>query len=352
MQKHYDYEIMSENKVIAKWENNELIVFNQALLPLYLKRVSNADMWLATRAVDSHRAHSRLLKKALRLSEKDDVSTVMRANGATITDTYWIRPIGSELKYEDVSFSYDYISMRIANIALNGSYSAFNYVASKPSPNVAELTNVGSFEKCWKMIDGKWWLYKQANQRERFSEVFIYRLCKELDINAAVYEAGDNYIKSLDFTDGAKVNFEPAISFMGENEDYFDVIDRLNELCKGAVPDYIKMLFIDTITANPDRHTGNFGLLRNKNTGKILGLAPCFDHNMALISRGYPGNPKASDLLITLLNDVLEKYPKYKKYIPNLTREIVLKVIKDVNMKVKSDVVADMIMSRYSMIKK
>lgn len=72
-----DYYIMSDDTTVAKWENNELTVINTSLLPLYLKRVHNADMWLETRAIDSHRANSRLLKKALRLKEKDDISTVL-----------------------------------------------------------------------------------------------------------------------------------------------------------------------------------------------------------------------------------------------------------------------------------
>lgn len=58
-----DYYIMSDDTTVAKWENNELTVINTSLLPLYLKRVHNADMWLETRAIDSHRANSRLLKK-------------------------------------------------------------------------------------------------------------------------------------------------------------------------------------------------------------------------------------------------------------------------------------------------
>lgn len=58
-----DYYVMSGNTTVAKWENNELTVINDSLLPLYLKRVHNADMWLETRAIDSHRANSRLLKK-------------------------------------------------------------------------------------------------------------------------------------------------------------------------------------------------------------------------------------------------------------------------------------------------
>ena len=72
-----DYYIMSADIVVAKWENDELTVINNELLPLYLKRVHNANMWLETRAIDTHRANSRLLKKALRLKEKDDVSTVL-----------------------------------------------------------------------------------------------------------------------------------------------------------------------------------------------------------------------------------------------------------------------------------
>jgi len=103
-----DFEILSRDTVVAVWKDNELKVLNNDLLPLYLKRVSDAKSWLETRAIDSHRANSRLLKKALRLAEKDDVSTVLYVNAATITDTYWVRAIGSDLKYEDVRFGNDY----------------------------------------------------------------------------------------------------------------------------------------------------------------------------------------------------------------------------------------------------
>ena len=103
-----NYEIFSGETLVAVWQDHRLTVLNDALLPLYLRKIQNADMWLETRAIDSHRANSRLLKKALRLAEKDDVSTVVHVNGATITDNYWIRDIGSELTYRDVKFSDDY----------------------------------------------------------------------------------------------------------------------------------------------------------------------------------------------------------------------------------------------------
>lgn len=341
-----NYEILSGNTVVAIWQDGNLIVKNNDLLPMYLKRISNADMWLETRAIDSHRANSRLLKKALRLAEKDDVSTVAHVNAATITDNYWIRDIGSELTYDDVKFSDDYFS----NLALKGNYDSFSRAASSNKSRTPELTNTGSFEKCWKLCNGKWWMYKRANHSEMFSELFVYELGVALGFNMAVYERGDGYIKSLDFTDSASVNFEPASTFMGDNEDYIDVVKTLKNICSEVIPDYIRLIFMDTIVANPDRHTNNFGLLRDTETGKIIGFAPNYDNNMALIARGYPSKPGSKDLLITLFNELLQEYPEYKQYIPEVDEEKIRNVLEKINMKVKTQTIIDLVMNRYKAI--
>ena len=54
-----NYEILSGNTLVAIWQDNRLTVVNEALLPLYLKKIQNADLWLETRAIDSQigRAH-------------------------------------------------------------------------------------------------------------------------------------------------------------------------------------------------------------------------------------------------------------------------------------------------------
>ena len=165
--KYDSYEIFSGSQKVAIWENGKLTVYNESLLPMYLKRIANANMWLETRAIDSHRANSRLLKKALRLTERDDISTVIHVNGATITDNYWIRPLGSDLTYDDVRFTDDYFS----NLALKGNYDSFNRAASCKRSKTPELTNIGNFEKCWKLRDGQWWMFKRATHDEMFSEL-------------------------------------------------------------------------------------------------------------------------------------------------------------------------------------
>ena len=300
--------IMSADKIVGRWENGTFVLIDKNLAPMYLINSGNVNRWLETRAIDCHRANSRLLKKALRLTEKDDVSTVISVHAATITDNYWIKPLDSKLTYKDVRFDNDYF----AGLALRGNYDSFNKAANSKRTHTPELTNTGSFEKCWRLKNGQWWMVKTADHKQQFSEIFIYELGKHLGFNMAEYVRGVKSVMTRDFTDNGKYNFEPAYSFMGEDEDYVAVVNKLQDIAPQAITDYIRMVFMDTITANPDRHTFNFGLLRDARTGKIISLAPNFDNNMALIARGYPKNiQRKKDVLIDCFNDLIKFDPSF-----------------------------------------
>ena len=56
--------------------------------------------------------------------------------------------------------------------------------------------------------------------------------------------------------------------------------------------EYLDILFMDALCFNMDRHTKNYGILRDRDTGKVLRMAPNFDNNIALISRGYGADPR------------------------------------------------------------
>lgn len=342
-----DYLILSGDTLVAKWDCGLLSVYCDELLPLYLKRVKDADLWLETRAIDSHRANSRLLKKALKLKEKDDISTAYYVHGATITDNYWVKPLDSALTYEDIRFKSDAFSL----LALKGTYASFDKAANSIYTNTPELTNTGSFEKCWRLVNGNWWIYKSATHHELFSELFIYRFGKALGMNMAVYEQDKRCIRTLDFTNNASFNFEPAFTFMADNEDYEDVLKALTTLCPQAIDDYVRMIILDTIVANPDRHTANFGLLRSIKTGKLIGLAPVFDHNMALISHGYLPTPSKYDLLINSFNEFIANHPEFKRLIPNFDEDMIIRIVNDIGLRVKAREVATNIIKRYNMIK-
>lgn len=83
--------IMSGNKSVIKVSKSEIEVLDEELMPLYFKKFKSVENQLEKRAIDSHRTNSRILKKALRLNEKDDVSTVLSVNAVTLTDNYWLK---------------------------------------------------------------------------------------------------------------------------------------------------------------------------------------------------------------------------------------------------------------------
>ena len=98
----------------------------------------------------------------------------------------------------------------------------------------------------------------------------------------------------------------------------------------GYVTKPFDILFMDALVFNVDRHTQNYGLLRSRETGEILSMAPNFDNNMALISRGY-----ASDLsnianpLIGQFQELLrEKSIQYP--VPKLTKETLETIVNEI----------------------
>ena len=292
--------LMSRNTIIATFEGGEIVNADDALLPLYLKRTGDIEGWLRMRAIDTHRTNSRLLKKALRLTTEADEELVLKVHGATITDTYWFRAEGSVLSFDDVRFKRN----MFAKLALRGDPDSFNL----PYELTPELTNIGSFEKCWHLEDGKWWMIKKGNDLERFSELFICKLGLELNFPMVLYEEDNDTLRSLDFTEGASVNYEAALGLVGDNEDYSFNFSTFWHISPLLAEQYLQITYLDTLCFNMDRHTLNYGILRNVETGKICAMAPNFDNNIALFSRGIPRDlERRNDKLISLFIEFLRQ---------------------------------------------
>ena len=335
--------LMSEDRVIATVKNGVITAADETLLPLYLKRTKNFEGWLASRAIDAHRTNSRLLKRALRLRTTDDVWTALAVNAATVTDRYWFRPEGSTAVYEDIRFKENYF----AELALRGDPDSFSHRPSR----TPELTNTGSFEKCWKLIDGEWWMYKSGNEREYFSELFICRLGEKLGLPTAHYEMDGQYIRSKDFTAGATVNFEPMRALVDDDEDYETCFSVLLGISPKIAEQYLRLLWMDSVCYNMDRHTENFGLLREVKTGKILSLAPNYDNNIALIANGYPSDVhRTHDGLIGFLKaficDCEKAHEMYRRMkLPTITESIIDECLDEIPIEVDRDYIRTFILS-------
>jgi len=276
-----DLLLLKKHTSIAKVVNGEFQTMLPEGLPLFLQRTGDLETWLCSRAIDNHRTNARLLKKALRLPSRDDLTAVLSVNAATITDNYWVKPLDDTTTgYTDVRF-YD---NRFDNLALTGDVNSFHQAPSR----TPELTNTGSFEKCWRLYDGQWWMVKAGKPEELFSELLIYRIGKLLGFPMAEYEPEGAFIKSHDFTQGASVDLELAVGIIGDTTDYIEIYDALKPYGEHITDAYLQMCYLDALVLNMDRHEHNFGVLRDSDTGEVLSLAPFFDHNIALVSRNYP----------------------------------------------------------------
>ena len=55
------------------------------------------------------------------------------------------------------------------------------------------------------------------------------------------------------------------------------------------------MLIFDSVIYNEDRHFGNFGVLRDNHTGKLIAPAPLFDNGLSLFNYAMPEDLKEPD---------------------------------------------------------
>ena len=273
---------------------------------------------------------------------------MLQFNAATITDNYWVRPEGSDLAWKDIRFQ----SNDFSDLALKGTLSDFS---KKPS-RTPELTNIGSFEKCWRLENGEWWMYKEGNKLERFSEIFIYLLCAKLNFPTAIYQNCGDYVRTRDFTRG-RYNFEPAAYLVGDDEDYIRNYQTFLTFGKHIADQYIEILLMDTFCRNVDRHTYNYGLLRNQKTGAVVSMAPNFDNNIALVARGMDDSPRENDLLLDLLVELEMETKAVSSYFtrhpkPAVTLKLIAQCCAETGIDVDVSYVQQFVMAGYRVLDK
>ena len=266
--------VMSGNTVAAKFEKGVLVSINEKLAPLIIKRTHSLEKFLMLRTLDMSRTNARILKKVLNIDVDEDYKVSLYSYALSISDNYWFKPKHSKLKYMDVNFDND----ALFETSLKGEVNVF-FNKAKLSP---EITTTGSFEKGWRFIDHEWWLYKQGNEKQIFSELFSSNFAELIGVNTVKYEYDGGYIKSKNFSPNH--NFEPIAALADDDDSYDNIFGILVIINKELAIDYLKLIFFDTVVNNIDRHNENLGLLRDSKDGRIVSLAPNFDNNLSLIA--------------------------------------------------------------------
>ena len=246
------------------------------------------NKWWTDRSIPASRSGVREALETLNLN--DTKILLVRCFGLSLSDQYWICPAGAELIWEKINFFDNSFSDDMGDVLFGKPKKNENFDFSSP-----DNTSDGYLKKRWKIINGKRCLIKGGSNLERqqpFNEVIASKIMDRLNINHVSYniiwEDGEPYSVCEDFvTRDTELVSAWRIMQTQKKDNSTSVYQHFVNCCKSlgaadVVPALDRMLVLDYLISNEDRHLNNFGLLRNAETLEWISFAPIYDSGSSL----------------------------------------------------------------------
>ena len=266
---------------------------NTALLPLQNRTSPRGVIeWWRDRAIPIKQGK---IEKMLRDNGIETTGLFLTQNlGLSLTDYYWIRPLGSDLTWEKINlFDNDFKENLLLGKIKMGDDEAEEY-----HPNSSLQ---GNLEKTWiidngirKLVKGNHDIYSS----ESINEVIIGDAIKAQGRDSVSYSLlhidGKDYdygcISDL-FTSQQKelvsayavITSEQKPNNISRYEHFINVCDK-NGLDRNVVREYLEFeILIDFIFSNRDRHLTNISVLRDAESLKFISMAPIYDSGKSMM---------------------------------------------------------------------
>ena len=244
--------------------------------------------WWTERSIPAGRSG---IREALELMDIPNIKMLLvRGDGLSLSDQYWICPEGMDITWDSINFFENMFSDDVGDVLFGKKKkeNAFDFC----SP---DSTTDGNLKKNWKIIDGKRCLVKGGSTpfcQQPFNEVIASRIMELLGIPHVSYtvmwKQKVPYSVCEDFIAG-ETELISAWRIMQtlKKESNTSVYQHFLNCCdalgiKEVIPYLDRMIVLDYIIANEDRHLKNFGAIRNAETLEWIGMAPIYDSGSSL----------------------------------------------------------------------
>ena len=294
--KVFDFVYDEEEHFIVNFERN--YPENEDYAPFGLIKMNEIDKvefnkWWKNRQIPASRKGLKEVLHNSNVYDKDNFDLLdAKAYCLSLSDQYWVKGVDEEISWESINFFDNEFSEDIGKILFNGGKTALNLNLNTP-----DMTSNGNYEKRWKIIDGERYLLKAGSKiynQEPFNELIATKLYEILlnkeeyveysvifDNDKAISKCKNFITKDTELVPAWKIN--EYYEFLDDEDKYTHYIRCLNNLgIKDAETLTDKMIVCDYIIANKDRHFNNFGVIRDVNTLKFIGVAPIFDNGCSL----------------------------------------------------------------------
>jgi len=267
----------------------------QKLMPLDLEITSDGLMkWLGRRVIPKNRTFVTEILRTFGLAIGDTKGIIDICKGLSLNDSYWIVPEGFNGKFSDFNLYENRFSEILSLVAYTGITQSDAAFSTSP-----ELTTDGMLPKAWRFIEGEGiFLYKGGTSgfantgKEPYCEFYASQVAAAMNLDAVHYDIENwkgilaSKCKLFTDIDTAFIQIGRIVKTGGISA-VVKYYDELGINYSDAVRD---MLVFDALIYNEDRHFGNFGLLRDNHSGKIVAPAPIFDNGISLFSLAMPND--------------------------------------------------------------
>ena len=266
-------------------------IYDEKRLPFGLKYSGKKEAqfkqlsdWIENRGLP--RGRSDLVNIQHDMNVKNSVELSFGSYALNLTDQYWVHKSDIDIKWKDVNF-FDNDFKEIINFDITGVFKKDDDIIIAP-----DLTVDGSLRKKWIINDNERYLIKGSRydeMQEPFNEYIASEIMKHFDIKHVEYGLIRNESNNIPLSickcmvnkDTEYITAQTVLDMEpkeGRNE-----YDRFIQICnKHGIDDAKKkideMIAIDYIIGNTDRHTGNFGIIRNANNLEWIEVVPVFDN--------------------------------------------------------------------------
>ena len=250
--------------------------------------------WWTDRSIPASRSGVRNALENLNIANTKML--LVRCFGLSLSDQYWIKPQNSNISWEEINFFDNAFSEDMGDVLFGQAKKKDGFDFSSP-----DNTSDGCLKKRWKIIDGKRCLIKGGSdiaRQQPFNEVIATKIMERLNIPhvpyTMIWDKGSPYSVCEDFvTADTELVAAWRIINSKKKSNNMSVYQHFASCCKdfgitNVEQSLDKMLVLDYIIANEDRHLNNFGLVRNAETLEWMGFAPIYDSGSSL---GYDKLP-------------------------------------------------------------
>jgi hypothetical protein len=247
------------------------------------------ESWLRHRTIPKNRAYVDSLLSAMGLSPNRPMDIIRLSKGLSLNDCYWVTEEGFDGSFEQCNLFDNRFSRILGQIAFTGHGSAHRPGGISSSP---EFTTNGMLPKCWRREKGVIRLYKGGTEGasntgfEPYSEFYAAQIAQILRIHAIPYHLSKwkgRLCSTCELFTSKHLSYMPIgrLVTRGGMEAVRKFYETLGEEFVKALND---MIVFDALIYNVDRHFGNFGLLIDSKTNRIVAPAPLFDHGNSLFN--------------------------------------------------------------------